>query len=99
MHATLVVYFFGFFSSFKRFWCILLAVVIIAPSLRYVLAAYIGALAGTAAAAGLYYKKNAPVPLAGEAAPMEKELLLFSLPLFGTVFLGKLMRWTQPKAL
>jgi len=53
----------------------------------------------TAAAAGLYYKKNAPVPLAGEAAPMEKELLLFSLPLFGTVFLGKLMRWTQPKAL
>lgn len=92
VHPTL--YFHNIMLVGLRF-VFLLAVVIIAPSLQYVLAAYIGALAGTAAAAGLYYKKNAPVLLAGEAAPMGKELLLFSLPLFGTVFLGQLMRWTD----
>ena len=72
----------------------LLTAAMVAPSLPYILAAYVGALAGTAVSAAVYYKKNSPV-VRGEAAPMGKELLLFSLPLFGTVFLGQLMNWTD----
>ncbi|MBU7017910.1 MAG: flippase [Theionarchaea archaeon] len=72
----------------------LFVVAVVAPSLEYVLIAYLSAFVCTALTAAGYYKKYNPVQK-GESVRMRKELFLFSLPLFGTVFVGQLMKWTD----
>ncbi len=73
----------------------LLLVVVVIPSLLHIVTAYVVALAVASVFTVSYYYRNQPVPLAGEAASMGKKLLFFSIPLFGTVFLAQLMRWTD----
>jgi O-antigen/teichoic acid export membrane protein len=73
----------------------LLVVVMVQPSLLHILIAYIAALAVTGLFTVGYFHQNTPVALTGKAANMQKTLFLFSLPLFGTVFLAQFMKWTD----
>lgn len=73
----------------------LLVVVLTTSSLVKILMAYAGTQAVTSLAAVLYYWKRGPLPFTGESTPMRKELLLFSIPLFGSVLLGQLTSWTD----
>ncbi|MGC1121728.1 MAG: flippase [Candidatus Methanofastidiosia archaeon] len=72
----------------------LLVVALRAPSLLHTVAAYVAAMVATGILASFYYVKKRPirgiVPIT-----MRKELLLFSIPLFGTVFLAQIMKWTD----
>lgn len=74
---------------------LLLVVVMVAPSLLHIVIVYVAALAVTGVFTMSYYYRNQPIPLAGEAVSMGKNLLFFSIPLFGTVFLAQLMKWTD----
>ena len=74
---------------------LLFIVVLVGPSLLNVLIAYLGTQVLTAVAAITYYYRKKPESLTGTTIPMRKELLLFSLPLFGTIFMGRLMKWTD----
>lgn len=73
---------------------LLLIVVVTAPSLLHMVVAYVAALAVTAVSVATYYARNNPVA-DGNSSSMRKELLFFSLPLFGTVLLGQFMKWTD----
>lgn len=72
----------------------LLVVALRAPSLLHVVVAYVAAMIVTGILASFYYVERRPVR---DTAPitMRKELFLFSIPLFGTVFLAQIMKWTD----
>lgn len=75
---------------------LLLAVVLLSASLMNILVAYVSAIAGTAVLAGLYFmRKKSTLIQDGASISMRKELITFSLPLFGTVVLAQLMKWTD----
>jgi O-antigen/teichoic acid export membrane protein len=93
-NAKPTLYFNTMVAGILRF-LLLLTVVVTAPSLLYIVAAYVAALAVTALSAASYYTRNSPVLPGGDSSSMRKELLFFSIPLFGTVFLGQFMKWTD----
>lgn len=72
----------------------LLVVALTTASLLHIVAAYVGAILVTGILASFYYVEKRPIR---DTVPitMRKELLLFSIPLFGTVFLAQIMKWTD----
>jgi O-antigen/teichoic acid export membrane protein len=75
---------------------LLLAVILISTSLMNIMAAYVSAIVGTAVLAGLYFiRKKSTLIQDSTSITMRKELITFSLPLFGTVVLAQLMKWTD----
>ncbi len=72
----------------------LLYVVVKAPSLLHIVAAYVAALVVTGIVTSLYYVKKRPIRNITPIT-MRKELLFFSIPLFGTIFLAQIMKWTD----